>query len=194
MKHKHILIIALFVFFVCTIAAAQTRRIEAKKKTQESSGSVMNSPEFVFNVGHAAWVNSVCYSPDGKYIASGSDDKTVKIWEVETGRELRTLRGHSYDVNSVCYSPDGKYIASGSDDKTIKIWEAETGRELRTLNGYADQVYSVCYSPDGKYVASGSKDNTIKLWDMARGECIKTLEGHTNWVCQLLLIVPMGSI
>jgi len=179
MKHKHILIIALFVFFVCTIAAAQTRRIEAKKKTQESSGSVMNNPEFVFNVGHADFIDSVCYSPDGKYIASGSDDKTVKIWEVETGRELRTLGGHSYDVNSVCYSPDGKYIASSSRD-SIKLWEVATGECIKTLSGNNDN-YSLCYSPDGKYIASSSRDS-IKLWEVTTGECIKTFEGHTGFI------------
>ena len=179
MKHKHFLIIALFVFFVCALAAAQTRKIEAKKKTQESSGSVMNNPEFVFNVGHADFIDSVCYSPDGKYIASGSDDKTVKIWEVETGRELRTLRGHSYDVNSVCYSPDGKYTASSSWD-SIKLWEVATGECIKTLSGNNDN-YSLCYSPDGKYIASSSRDS-IKLWEVTTGECIKTFEGHTGFI------------
>ena len=184
MKHKHILIIALFVFFVCTIAAAQTRRIEAKKKTQESSGSVMNNPEFVFNVGHADFIDSVCYSPDGKYIASSSEDKTIKIWEVETGRELRTLSGHSDEVYSVCYSPDGKYTASSSWD-SIKLWEVATGECIKTLSGNGG-AYSLCYSPDGRYVASGSWDKTIKLWDVASGECIKVFAGHTdriNSVC-----------
>ena len=186
MKHKHILIIALFVFFVCTLAAAQTRRIEAKKKTQDDFASSFNmdKPEVVFNVGHASFIKSVCYSPDGKYIASGSDDKTVKIWEVETGRELRTLRGHSYDVNSVCYSPDGKYTASSSWD-SIKLWEVATGECIKTLSGNGG-AYSLCYSPDSRYVASGSWDKTIKLWDVASGECIKAFAGHTdriNSVC-----------
>ncbi len=62
------------------------------------------------------------YSPDGRYLASGSSDKTIKIWEVATGKVLRTLTGHSHSVNSVVYSPDGRYLASGSGDKTIKIW------------------------------------------------------------------------
>ena len=186
MKHKHILIIALFVFFVCTLAAAQTRRIEAKKKTQDDFASSFNmdKPEVVFNVGHASFIKSVCYSPDGKYIASGSDDKTVKIWEVETGRKLRTLGGHSDDVNSVCYSPDGKYTASSSWD-SIKLWEVATGECIKTLSGNGG-AYSLCYSPDGRYVASGSWDKTIKLWDVASGECIKVFAGHTdriNSVC-----------
>ncbi len=72
--------------------------------------------------GHSREVMSVVYSPDGRYLASGSQDKTIKIWEVATGNELRTLTGHSETVFSVAYSPDGRYLASGSGDKTIKIW------------------------------------------------------------------------
>ncbi|MFM6515812.1 MAG: WD40 repeat domain-containing protein, partial [Microcystis panniformis] len=72
--------------------------------------------------GHSGVVLSVAYSPDGRYLASGSQDKTIKIWEVATGKELRTLTGHSGWVNSVVYSPDGRYLASGSWDNTIKIW------------------------------------------------------------------------
>ncbi|MDJ0544920.1 MAG: protein kinase, partial [Microcystis sp. M53601_WE4] len=71
--------------------------------------------------GHSDWVWSVVYSPDGRYLASGSY-QTIKIWEVATGKELRTLTGHSHSVKSVVYSPDGRYLASGSGDKTIKIW------------------------------------------------------------------------
>ncbi|MHA1819133.1 MAG: WD40 repeat domain-containing protein, partial [Promethearchaeota archaeon] len=76
------------------------------------------------NYGHSSSVSSVCYSPDGKYIASGSYDKTIKVWEAASGHLVNTLIGHSSSVESVCYSPDGKYIALGSYDKTIKVWEA----------------------------------------------------------------------
>ncbi len=72
--------------------------------------------------GHSDWVLSVAYSPDGRYLASGSYDNTIKIWEVATGKELRNLTGYYLPVNSVVYSPDGRYLASGSGDKTIKIW------------------------------------------------------------------------
>ena len=180
MKHKHILIIALFVFFVCTIAAAQTRRIEAKKKPQESSGFAMSNPELVFNVGHSDWVNSVCYSPDRKYVVSGADDKTINIWEIETGRCIRTLEEHTSSVTSVVYSPNGKYVASGSGDGTIKLWEVSSGSCVKTLEEHTGSVTSVVYSPDGRYVVSGSRDKTIKVWEVATGVCIKTFEGHTG--------------
>ncbi|TRU90123.1 MAG: protein kinase [Microcystis novacekii Mn_MB_F_20050700_S1D] len=119
--------------------------------------------------GHSDSVRSVVYSPDGRYLASGSVDKTIKIWEVATGKQLRTLTGHSDSVRSVVYSPDGRYLASGSWDDTIKIWEVATGKQLRTLTGHSDSVRSVVYSPDGRYLDSGSYyDNTIKIWRVGR--------------------------
>ncbi len=132
--------------------------------------------------GHSSWVDSVIYSPDGRYLASGSQDKTIKIWEVATGKQLLTLTGHSDQVLSVIYSPDGRYLASGSQDKTIKIWEVATGKELRTLTGHSDRVRSVVYSPDGRYLASGSWDKTIKVWDVVTGTELRTLAGYSGWV------------
>ena len=130
--------------------------------------------------GHNGWVDSVCYSPDGKCVASGSRDDTIKLWDMKTGKCIKTLSGRTERVESVCYSPDGKYLASGSWDDTIKLWEVATGKCVKTLSGHTSFVLSVCYSPDGKYVASGSRDKTIKLWEVATEECIKTLSGHTN--------------
>ncbi|MFN6275813.1 MAG: protein kinase domain-containing protein [Microcystis sp.] len=136
--------------------------------------------------GHSNVVWSVAYSPDGRYLASGSWDKTIKIWEVATGKQLRTLTGHSDWVNLVVYSPDGRYLASGSYDKTIKIWEVATGKQLRTLNGHSDWVKSVVYSPDGRYLASGDGDNTIKIWEVATGKELRTLTGHSDPVLSVV--------
>jgi WD40 repeat protein len=125
---------------------------------------------------------SVAFSPDGKTLGSGSKDTTIKLWDVTSGRELRTLTGHSQWVRSVAFSPDGKKLASGSEDETIRLWDVTTGRELRTLKGHSDGVFSVAFSPDGKTLASCGGDNTIKLWDVTNGSELRTLKGHSSWV------------
>ncbi len=137
--------------------------------------------------GHSELVISVAFSPDGKTLASGSADKTIKLWDVATGKLSQTLTGHSDgvysdEVSSVAFSPDGKTLASGSHDKTIKLWDMATGKLSQTLTGDSDAVYSVAFSPDGKTLASGSGDNTIKLWDVATGKPKQTITGHSEWV------------
>ena len=119
-------------------------------------------------LGHLNSVNSVAISPDHKTLVSGSTDKTIKIWELGTGKLLRTLSGHSSSVYAVAISPDGQTLVSGSSDKTIKIWELRTGKLLRTLPNDSDSVNSVAISTDGQTLVSGSKDKNIKIWRVKR--------------------------
>ena len=132
--------------------------------------------------GHSGSVWAVAFSPDGKRIASGSGDETIKLWDATTGDLQKTLAGHSGSVWAVVFSPDGKWIASGSNDKTIKLWDATTGDLQKTLAGHSGWVWAVAFSPDGKWIASGSGDKTIKLWDATTGDLQKTLAGHSGWV------------
>jgi WD40 repeat protein len=120
--------------------------------------------------GHTKSVFSVVYSPDGKTLASGSYDHTIKLWEVATCKELATLKGHTRAVYSVVYSPDGKTLASGSW-KVIKLWNVPRNKEQATLRGHTDIVTSVVYSHDGKVLASGgvlTQRSRSGTWPRAR--------------------------
>jgi hypothetical protein len=118
--------------------------------------------------GHISSVSSVAYNHDGTFIASGSWDQTVKIWDAKSGVCAHTLNGHSNVVNSVAYNHDGTFIASGSNDKSVKVWDANNGKCVHTLDGHLDVVYSVAYSNDGLRIASGSADNFIKVWEIEK--------------------------
>ena len=132
--------------------------------------------------GHQNWVCLVAFSPDGARLVSGSADRTIKLWDVETGDCLQTLMGHRSWVMSVAFSPDGTRLMSGSADRTIKLWDVETGDCLQTLTGHRHGVWSVAFSPNGQCFVSGSADRTIRLWDAATGDCLQTFMGHEHGV------------
>ena len=133
---------------------------------------------------HQKEVNSIAVHPKGKLIASASDDRTVKLWSLNSGKQVCTLTGHKDNVTAVSFSPDGNILASSGDinDKTVKLWFLAENRSI-ILKGHSDWfggVLAIAFSSDSKFIASGSKDKTIKIWQVDTGKEIMTLEGHSD--------------
>jgi WD40 repeat protein len=161
------IILTILTFILMTVSMALATQVKDK-------------PEIKIQLG-TGMVVSVAFSPDSKYALSGSFDNTLKLWEISSGKEIRTFSGHSNRINSVAFSPDGRYTLSGSSDKTVKFWDIASGKEIRTFMGHSSAITSVAFSPDGRYALSGSEDETIKLWDITTGKEVRTFCGH-SWV------------
>ena len=131
---------------------------------------------------YARRIWSVAYSPDGKTVASGGDFGALKLWDVESGRQVKSLEGHPFPVMSIAYSPDSKTLATGSNDKTIKLWDVQTGQQIKLLEGSHSSILSIAFSPDGKTLASGNANDgasgpsQIKLWNVESGQEIKSFD------------------
>jgi WD40 repeat protein len=133
--------------------------------------------------GYTDWqVQSVAYSSDGQRLATGSYDKTSKIWDSKSGNVLITLHGHTAPVTSVAFSPDGKWLATGSDDKTAKVWYLKSGKTLLTCKGHTKGIVSVVFSPDGQRLLTGSHDITAIIWNAENGKILMNLTGHLKGV------------
>lgn len=143
--------------------------------------------------GHKGWIGRIAWSPDGKILASPSEDKTIRLWDSRTGECLRTLDEHSGSVYSVAFDSAGHTLASGSEDGTIKLWNVETGECLRTLIGLQRSVRTVAFDSAGYTLASGGEDGTIKLWNVETGKCLRTLKGHQGWIGSVVFD-PEGHI
>jgi WD40 repeat protein/uncharacterized protein YjbI with pentapeptide repeats len=128
------------------------------------------------DTGHHSFIHDCAWNPRGTAIVSASSDKTLKVWDAATGRELLTFEGHSTWVSSCAWSPNGGQILSGSGDKTLKVWDVATGNEVQSFIGHKGAVSSCAWSPDGSQVLSGAFDNTLRIWNVATGKEILSIK------------------
>jgi WD40 repeat protein len=141
----------------------------------------LSSPGLELN-GNFGAVFSLAFSPTSEWLAAGTRDKQIHIFDVSKNEVLRSMGGHIQIVKGLAFSPDGKILASASADKTIKLWDTSTGNEIRTLSGHIGVVSGVAFSPDGLTLASASWDTTVILWDVHSGNLTQKLSGHTDKV------------
>jgi WD40 repeat protein len=141
--------------------------------------SSLGHPNLMVQLAHSANVSSVAFSPNGKYVLLGGYDNIATLWEVDSGRELRSLEGHSDSITSVAFSPDGKRVLTGSWDGTARLWETMTGKEEYRFRIQA-RVTSVAYSPDNNHILTGSEDRIIRLWDVKSRKESQRFIGHSG--------------
>jgi WD40 repeat protein len=142
-------------------------------------------PDFLLDrtlKGHSGWVTAVAFNPDGRRLASGSWDESVKFWEVSTGEQLSTIASKMKEVQALAFSRDGRWLATENSSNTVSLRDATTGREIRTLSSdkplgawKSNWVYSIAFSPDGQWLASGIDDKTVRLWDVKTGGKVRDL-------------------
>jgi len=164
----------------------------------------VSTPSCLKKMDHSGNISSVAFGPEGKILASGSKDfgfenDFIRLWDVKTGKEIKTLQGHSRGVTSIAFSPDGEILASGGIDSFIKLWDVKTGVEIKTLQGHSRGVTSIAFSPDGEILASGGKEiisaggETIKLWNVKSGNKIEAFWAHFGNVYSIAFS-PDGEI
>ncbi|MGW3045418.1 NB-ARC domain-containing protein [Kitasatospora sp. NPDC001159] len=142
--------------------------------------------------GHTGQVVAVAIAPDGTWLTTASSDKTVRIWDPATGRQIAKLTGHTDRVWAVAIAPDGTWLATAGEDGTVRIWDRVTGRQIAKLTGHTDWVRAVAIAPDGTWLTTASDDKTVRIWDRVTGRQIAKLTGHTDRVWAVA-IAPDGT-
>ncbi|MFN8467818.1 MAG: NB-ARC domain-containing protein [Caldilineaceae bacterium] len=143
-------------------------------------------------LGHLASVNAIAFSARGDHLLSGSDDQTVRVWDLASGRCVRVIAGYGHFCYGVVWSPDGQSLLSANSDTTLTIWSAADGTARMTLRGHTHTVYGVAWSPDGRQLASSGFDQTVRIWDTGSGACVRIMRAHTDTIYRVAWWSPDG--
>ena len=191
MKRTGWLLLALLVSSNCLAPAAEPLRLDCFGDPLPK-GAVARMGTVRFR--HAGAVRSIAYSPDGKTIASAGDDKVVRIWDAESGKELRVLKGHKDTIHQVAFSPEGKRILSTSSDRTARLWDPMTGGKISATK-YPGKSFAAAFSPDGKVLAvAAGQPPDICLRDVSTDKVLRHWRGGTAGTIDALAFSPDGKM
>jgi WD40 repeat protein/serine/threonine protein kinase len=166
----------------------------AQVKTRQRDGQLIfpwHHCYCAFEGGHEFGVTAIVISPNGRLALSGSQDTTLRLWDLTARACLWTAKGHEDEVSAVALTPDERFAVSGSRDRTLRLWDLATGRHIRVFRGHTDWVTAVAVTPNGRFIVSGSRDHTLRLWNIATGKCVWASQKHRSWITAVA-VTPDG--
>ncbi|MBX7220183.1 MAG: WD40 repeat domain-containing protein [Blastocatellia bacterium] len=175
----------LFALFFLTTSLGWSFQAQAKEPVSFAKSSIPVKKEVLRLEAHNDHVRSVAISPDSTLVATGGEDSLVKLWDLASGKQIRTFSGHSNWVSSLLFVPQTKLLISGSYDRTIRIWELETGKEVACLEGTPSLITSLALDGTGNTLAVGSHNGMISLWNIPKAKLVSRFQAQAETVASL---------